>query len=54
VHQVQDQSHVQFLVDSNLERTLAVGQSQTGQRAQRVAAVHLFSHFLDDGVLALE
>ena len=41
MHQVQNERDVQFPVDSNLERTLAVRQTQTSQGSQRVAAIHL-------------
>src|SRR5450759_3287310 len=54
VHQIQDQGDIQFPLDSNLEGTLAVGQSHASFGGGRIAALHLFGHFLDDGSLALE
>ena len=54
VHQIQDQGDLEFLVHSNLESTLTVGQGQTGRGSRGIAAVHLFSHLLDHGGLTLE
>src|SRR5437870_12101601 len=45
---------MEFLVHSNLESTLTVGQGQARRGSRGIAAVHLFSHLLDNGGLALE
>src|SRR6516225_6894195 len=54
VHQIQDQGDVEFLVDSNLERTFPIRQGQTSHGSQGIAAVHLFRHLLDHSGLTLE
>src|SRR2546426_7133734 len=54
VHQIQNQSDMEFLVHSNLESTLTVGQGQARRGSRGIAAIHLFSHLLDNGGLALE
>src|SRR2546425_5045308 len=54
VHQIQNQSDMEFLVHSNLESTLTVGQGQARCGSRGIAAVHLFSHLLDNGGLAPE
>src|SRR2546423_15142860 len=52
VHQIQNQSDMEFLVHSNLESTLTVGQGQARRGSRGIAAVHLFSHLLDNGGLS--
>src|SRR5258708_2501645 len=54
VDQIQDQGDVQSRLDSNLEGTLAISQGDASFGCGRIAALHLFGHFLDDGSLALE
>src|SRR5882672_6157652 len=54
VHQIQDQGDIEFLVHSNLESTLTVSQGEARRGLRGIAAVHLFSHLLDNGGLALE
>src|SRR5438128_1585785 len=45
---------MEFLVHSNLESTLTVSQGQAHRGSRGIAAIHLFSHLLDNGGLALE
>jgi hypothetical protein len=54
MNQIQDQGDVEFLVDSNLERTFPIRQGQPGHGSQGIATVHLFSHLLDHSGLVLE